>query len=216
MTRMAKIKICGLRREKDIEAVNAALPDYIGFVFAKSKRQIDEKRARVLKASLNPSIKAVGVFVNEDIRNITRLCTSKVIDIIQLHGDENEDYIKRLKDCVPNKIIKAIRVKGPEDMEIGIRFTCDYLLFDTYHAKKYGGTGKSFDWSNIPNTKKPYFLAGGINFDNIKQAIQHNPYCIDVSSGVESSGYKDPIKIMDMVAMVRENYVSTPEQIVRK
>lgn len=202
---MPKIKICGLTRKPDIEAVNIALPDYVGFVFAKSKRQINEKKAKTLKAYLNPSIKVVGVFVNEDIRNVIKLCQSNVIDIIQLHGDENEDYIKELRDCVSNKIIKAIRIKDPEDIERGMEFPCDYLLFDTYHARKYGGTGKSFDWSIIPNTKTPYFLAGGINLDNIRQAIEYNPYCIDVSSGVETKGYKDAEKIMKIVAMVKEN-----------
>ncbi len=202
--KMPKIKICGLMRRQDIEAVNMALPDYIGFVFAKSKRQIDEAKAKALRVSLNPSIKVVGVFVNEDIRRIIKFCKSNIIDIIQLHGDENEGYIKSLRNCVSNKIIKAIRVKDPEDIEKGMEFSCDYLLFDTYHTGKYGGTGQSFDWSIIPNIKKPYFLAGGINSDNIRRAIQHNPYCIDVSSGVETNGYKDPEKIVKIVAMAKK------------
>jgi phosphoribosylanthranilate isomerase len=105
---MAKIKICGLMREQDIDAVNTALPDYIRFVFARSKRQIDEKKAKALKACLNPFIKAVGVFVNEEIKNVIKLCNSHVIDMIQLHGDENEDYIKRLKNCVSNKFSQEI------------------------------------------------------------------------------------------------------------
>ena len=202
---MAKIKICGLMREQDIDAVNTALPDYIGFVFARSKRQIDEKKAKALKACLNPFIKAVGVFVNEEIKNVIKLCNSHVIDMIQLHGDENEDYIKRLKNCVSNKIIKAIRVKDLEDIKKAMEFSCDYLLFDAYHEGKYGGTGKTFDWSMIPDINKPYFLAGGINSDNIVQAIeQHSPYCIDVSSGVETNGYKDPEKIMDIVARAKQ------------
>ena len=205
VVRMPKIKICGIVGNQDIGAVNIALPDYIGFVFAKSKRQIDEKKAKTLRANLNPAIKVVGIFVNEDISNIEKLCTSNIIDIIQLHGDEDEDYIKRLRDCVSNKIIKAIRVKNQEDIEKQMEFPCDYLLFDTFHARKYGGTGKAFDWSIIPNIKKPYFLAGGINLDNIRQAIQHNPYCIDVSSGVETNGYKDADKIMNIVAMVKES-----------
>ncbi|NLY43385.1 MAG: phosphoribosylanthranilate isomerase [Clostridiaceae bacterium] len=202
---MAKIKICGLMREQDIDAVNKALPDYIGFVFARSKRQIDEKKAKELKAGLNPLIKAVGVFVNEEIKNIINLCNSNVIDIIQLHGDENEDYIRRLKNSVSNKIIKAVRVKDLEDIKKAMEITCDYLLFDAYHEGKYGGLGKTFDWSVIPDMGKPYFLAGGINSSNIMRAIQQlNPFCIDVSSGVETNGYKDPEKIMDIVAKVRQ------------
>ena len=202
---MAKIKICGLMREQDIEAVNTAFPDYIGFVFAKSKRQIDENQAKILKACLKPSIKTVGVFVNEEIKNIIKLCNSNVIDIIQLHGDEDEDDIKILKDNLSNKIIKAIRVKDSEDIKRAMEFSCDYLLFDAYHERKYGGIGKTFDWSMIPHINKPYFLAGGIHSDNIRQAIKHhNPYCIDVSSGVETNGYKDPKKIMDIVALARQ------------
>ncbi|NMA64764.1 MAG: phosphoribosylanthranilate isomerase [Clostridiaceae bacterium] len=202
---MAKIKICGLTRIMDIEAVNKTLPDYIGFVFARSKRQINENKAKVLKAYLNPSIKTVGVFVNEEIENIIKLCKSGVIDIIQLHGDEDEDYVNELKKHISNNIIKAIRVKSKQDIRDALEFPCDYLLLDTYHEKKYGGIGKTFDWSYITDLNKPYFLAGGINSTNVIRAIRHHkPYCIDVSSGVEVNGYKDPAKIMEMVAMVRQ------------
>lgn len=202
---VTKIKICGLTREQDIDAVNAALPDYIGFVFAKSKRQIDGKKAKILKGRLNSFIKAVGVFVNEEIENVIKFCNSQVIDVIQLHGDENEEYIKRLKNYVSNKIIKAVRVKEPDDIKKAMELSCDYLLFDAYHEKEYGGTGKTFDWSVIPYINKPFFLAGGINSCNIVHAIEHhNPYCIDISSGVETDGYKDPKKIMEVVAKVRD------------
>lgn len=201
---MAKVKICGLKRQQDIDAVNIALPDFVGFVFAKSKRQIDADKAKALKNSLNPSIKAVGVFVNEDIKNIVKLCSSEIIDMIQLHGDENEDYIKSLKNYFPNKIIKAIRVKNKEDIEKATEFSCDYLLFDSYHEEKYGGIGKTFDWSLISGINKPYFLAGGIDISNIAHAIgQYNPYCIDISSGAETDGYKDPEKIMKIVETAR-------------
>jgi len=201
---MTKIKICGLMREQDIDAVNTALPDYIGFVFARSRRRIDEQKAKALKARLNPAIKAVGVFVNEEMKKIIELCNAHVIDLVQLHGDEDEDYIKRLKNRVSNQIIKAVRVKAPEDVKKAMGFSCDYLLLDAYHEKEYGGTGKAFDWSVIPDINKPFFLAGGIHPGNVMQAIGScNPYCIDVSSGVETDGYKDPEKIMEMVARVR-------------
>ncbi|HHW00519.1 MAG TPA: phosphoribosylanthranilate isomerase [Clostridiaceae bacterium] len=201
---MTKIKICGLTKEQDIDTVNVAFPDYIGFVFAKSKRQIDQKKAKALKDRLNPSIKAVGVFVNEEIEKIIELCNRQVIDMIQLHGDESEDYIKRLKNYVSNKIIKAVRVKDLNDIKRALEFPSDYLLLDAYHEKEYGGTGKTFDWSVIPHINKPFFLAGGINSGNIVNAIErHKPYCIDISSGVETDGYKDPKKIMDIVAQVR-------------
>lgn len=202
---MARIKICGIMREQDIDAINISLPDYIGFVFAVSRRQIDSKRAKALKDLLNPSIETVGVFVNEEINNVIKLCDSHVIDMIQLHGDENEDYIRNLKKCVPNKIIKAIRVKDSEDIKNAVEFSCDYLLFDTFNEGRYGGIGMSFDWSVVSGINRPYFLAGGINSGNILQAItQCSPFCIDVSSGTETAGYKDPEKIMDIVARVKQ------------
>lgn len=202
---MAKVKICGLTRRQDIDAVNAALPHYIGFVFAKSRRQVDERQAKALKAGLNPSIKAVGVFVNEEIEKIVRLCNARVIDLIQLHGDENEDYIKKLKNSVPNKIIKAVRVKNREDIEKAMEFSSDYLLFDAYHESIYGSLGRTFDWTLVSGVNRPFFLAGGINSGNIARAImQCSPYGIDVSSGVETNGYKDPEKIMDIVAKAKQ------------
>jgi len=203
--KVAKIKICGLTREQDIDTVNTVLPDYIGFVFARSKRQIDENRAKELKNCLNPLIKAVGVFVNEEIEKIIKLCSLQMIDMVQLHGDENEDYIRLLKKYVTNKVIKAVRVKEPGDIKKAMNYPCDYLLLDAYHEKDYGGTGKTFDWSMIPAINKPFFLAGGINPGNVVHAIMHhNPYCIDVSSGVETNGYKDPGKIMEIVAITRQ------------
>jgi len=201
---MARIKICGLMRDEDIHAVNGALPDYIGFVFAKSRRQVDGERAKAMKALLNPSIKAVGVFVNEEMDRIIQLCESGAIDLIQLHGDENGDYIKALKYRVPNRIIKAVRVRSPEDIKRAMEFSCDYLLLDTWHEQHYGGTGNIFDWSLVPKTIKPFFLAGGINSANIAQAIEKlSPYAVDVSSGVETDGYKDPAKIMEIVSKTR-------------
>ena len=201
---MSKIKICGLSRQQDIETVNDILPDYIGFVFAKSRRQVSSDTAKALKDKLNPSIKAVGVFVNEEIEHIVSLCKSHTIDIIQLHGDEDADYIKELKRYVPNKIIKAVRVITSEDIIRANEFHSDYLLLDAYHEEQYGGSGKTFDWSMISNISKPYFLAGGIDTNNILQAqIQCNPFCLDVSSGVETDGYKDANKIIDIVTKIR-------------
>ncbi|MDI9513744.1 MAG: phosphoribosylanthranilate isomerase [Clostridiaceae bacterium] len=201
---MARIKICGLMRDEDIYAVNRVLPDYIGFVFAKSRRQVDGERAKAMKALLNPSIKAVGVFVNEEMDRIIQLCESGAIDLVQLHGDENGDYIKALKSRVPNRIIKAVRVRSPEDVKRAVEFSCDYLLLDTWHEQHYGGTGNVFDWSLVPKTIKPFFLAGGINSANIAQAIEKlSPYAVDVSSGVETDGYKDPAKILEIVSRAR-------------
>jgi phosphoribosylanthranilate isomerase len=201
---MTKIKICGLSRSVDITEVNEVLPDYIGFVFAKSRRQVCEVTAKELKAKLNSGIQAVGVFVNEDPELIIRLCSLGIIDIIQLHGDEEYDYIGKLKARVSNPIIKAVRVRRSEDIRRANEYDCDYLLLDAYNAAQYGGSGEAFDWSLITKVNKPFFLAGGIDKNNVLQAItQTFPYAIDVSSGVETSGFKDKDKINDIVTIVR-------------
>ncbi|ROR31848.1 phosphoribosylanthranilate isomerase [Mobilisporobacter senegalensis] len=201
---MAKIKICGLTRTKDIMAVNEASPDYIGFVFAKSKRQVNYDTAKELKSYLDPKIKSVGVFVNEDIDNIATLCNEKIIDLVQLHGDETKEYIERLKMKISCQIIKAVRVKESQDIFKIHQMPCDYILLDAYHEDQYGGNGISFDWSLISIRNKPFFLAGGIHYGNIQKAIKEtNPYCIDISSGVETDGLKDPEKIKEIVDLVR-------------
>jgi len=202
--RLTRVKICGLCRPADIDIVNVAKPDYIGFVFAKSRRQVDKRTAAGLKMMLNPDIKAVGVFVNEVLDAIISLCRENVIDMVQLHGDETEEYICRLKAAVDKPIIKAVRVKDSSDASRPEYKSCDYLLFDSFREDTYGGSGISFDWSLIEGCDKPFFLAGGINQDNIVEAIKRvAPYCIDVSSGVETNGYKDFNKVVNMVNTVR-------------
>lgn len=201
---MSFIKICGLRRQEDIEAVNEGLPDFIGFVFAKSKRQITPKQAYELRRYLDPSIKAVGVFVNESPEKVQAICVSGTIDIVQLHGDEDEVYINKLRDKTKCPIIKAIRVKSREDL-LGIEnLTCDYMLLDAWDKNQYGGSGKSFDWTQIGKLPKPFFLAGGLNADNLVTAAKMlNPYCLDLSSGVETDGYKDKNKVINAINIVR-------------
>lgn len=204
---MAKIKICGLRRQKDIEIVNKYKPDYIGFVFAKSKRQINDFEASELKSGLSPEIKVVGIFVNDDINHIAGLVKNNVIDIVQLHGDEDEEYIKRLKSKISAPVIKAVRVRIYEDIKEKSEYPVEYLLLDSYSKDAYGGTGESFDISLIENMEKPYFLAGGVNEDNISDIIKKvNPYCIDLSSGVETDGFKDETKIKNVIDIVRNNF----------
>ena len=201
---MTKIKICGLSRLVDINFVNEALPDYIGFVFAKSKRQVDELQAEKLKDRLRPEIQAVGVFVNEDPDKVIGLCKKKIIDIVQLHGDEDEEYLYKLREKLNNPIIKAVRVKEYKDIMKAMKLDCDYLLLDAYKEGKYGGSGDAFDWSLIGDIKKPYFLAGGINTENVVRAIEQiRPYGIDISSGVETDGLKDSSKIKDIILKVR-------------
>lgn len=201
---MVKVKICGLSRPEDIDMVNLARPDYIGFVFADSRRKVDTATAAKLKRQLKPAIKAVGVFVNDKPEKIIRLCREEVIDLIQLHGDETEDYIRLLKAAVANPVIKAVRISKEADKRQNEYISCDYILFDTYKNNQYGGSGEAFDWSLMPEVNKPFFLAGGINQDNIAEAIKGTaPYCIDVSSGVETDGYKDFNKIENIIKAVR-------------
>lgn len=201
---MVKIKICGLSRPDDIDIVNEALPDYIGFVFAKSTRQVSEDTAKELKARLNPGIQSAGVFVNEDILRIARLCRMNITDIVQLHGDEDEAYIRSLKEHINNPVIKAVRVRNRDDIAKACELSCDYLLLDSYKEGRYGGCGDTFDWSVISNVTKPFFLAGGLHSENVKQAVtQVRPYAVDVSSRVETDGIKDRNKIMDFIKKVR-------------
>lgn len=205
-----RIKICGLSRFRDILAVNEAMPDYIGFVFAKSSRQITPDRARQLKRELNPQIQSVGVFVNASIHEILTLTGDgegtggeRIIDMIQLHGDEDEAYVRRLKSLTGVPVIKAVRVQSREQIEQAGRFPCDYLLLDTYAADTYGGAGAAFDWTLIPALSKPYFLAGGLHRGNLLQAAARGPFCLDVSSGAETEGRKDPLKIKELVHLLR-------------
>jgi phosphoribosylanthranilate isomerase len=201
---MSKIKICGLTRQEDIMTVNEYLPDYIGFIFAESRRQVTEEQAKLLKQLLSPWVKAVGVFVNDDIRRIAGLCSKGIIDLVQLHGDEDEGYIRCLRTMTDKVIIKAIRVKTSADVIQAFDSEADYLLFDTYHKQQYGGSGIAFDWSLIKKSVRKFFLAGGINEDNILEAVgNYQPYAVDVSSGVETDGKKDPQKIRNIIAKVR-------------
>ena len=212
---MTKVKICGLTRSEDIECANRVKPDFIGMVFyAKSKRAVTAQQAAQLKAQLAPSIKAVGVFVNAEISFIAKLAQASIIDIIQLHGDEDADYITSLRQELANKnvsvpIIKAIRVRSEESLLNLEQYQVDFFLFDTYKPGHYGGTGERFNLElegvTIP---KPYFIAGGLDASNIAEVIAANPkaFAVDVSGGVEdaATGLKSPQKIEDFVSQVRQ------------
>lgn len=197
---MIKIKICGLFRDCDIDFVNEAMPDYIGFVFAKSRRQVSAEWAEAMRPKLRSEIMPVGVFVNEPLANVARLLKDNIIEMAQLHGDENEQYIHELKLLTNKPILKAVRVLSREDIEAAQDTAADFLLLDN----GAGGTGESFDWSLVGQMKKPFFLAGGLKAGNIEQAIAAtNPYAVDLSSGVETDGRKDRDKILEIVRRVR-------------
>ncbi len=202
---MNKVKICGLSRIQDISAVNECMPDYVGFVFAESKRQISIAKASEFRRVLNKNISVVGVFVNENINKIVEICGSNIIDVIQLHGDETNEYINDLKTHVHVPIIKSIRIKNAVSLEQIAEISSDFVLFDSYSNSCYGGSGNNFDWSLIPNAiDKPFFLAGGISLDNVQSAMSLGAYCIDVSTGVETNGVKDPSKIQEIINLIRE------------
>lgn len=198
---MTKIKLCGLSRPCDIEDANELKPDYIGFVFApKSKRYVTPEKAMELKSLLAPEIQTVGVFVNEKPENIAKLLQDGIIDIAQLHGAEDEDYITRLRQLTDKPIIKACRIETTYDIENAEQSTADYILLDSG-----AGTGMVFDWQLIQNIKRPYFLAGGLSPDNAADAINTlHTYAVDVSSGIETNGLKDKTKMAAFVAAVRK------------
>lgn len=200
---MTKIKLCGLSRTCDVEAANELRPEYIGFVFApKSRRYITPEKAAELKRLLAPGIKAVGVFVKENPETVTELLNSGVIDIAQLHGDEDEDYIRQLRALTDKPIIKAFRIDTASDIADAERSNADYVLLDSGS----GGTGTVFDWKLIQNIKRPYFLAGGLGLDNVENAVELlHPYAVDVSSGIETNGLKDKCKMAEFVAVVRKD-----------
>lgn len=198
---MVKVKICGLSRECDIQFVNEVKPDYIGFVFAESRRQVTVEQAEKLKKKLSQDIQVVGVFVNKPLEQILEIVEAGIIDLVQLHGQETTEYIQELKAKSTAPVIQAVRVNTKGDIINAQDSEADYLLLDNGN----GGTGERFDWSLIENLKKPFFLAGGLNCENVRDAIlSANPFAVDTSSGVESKGYKDKDKIEEFVRRARD------------
>lgn len=197
-----KIKFCGLSRNCDIETANALSPDYVGFVFAKnSRRCVSFARAKELKALLAPGILTVGVFVNEDPRTVAAFLEAGVIDAAQLHGDEDTDYIRGLKSLTKAPLIKAFGLRSIHDLPAVERCPADLVLLDS----PGGGTGRLFDWQLLENIQRPYFLAGGLSAENVGEAIARlRPFGVDVSSGIETGGYKDREKMTAFAAAVRE------------
>ena len=200
MSTLTKVKICGLSRGCDIEYVNRLTPDYIGYVFwQRSRRYVTREQAGALTRRLDEAITPVGVFVDEEPELVSRLANEGTIKVIQLHGHEDEAYLKELKSMTDAPIIKAFRIRSAADIERANAFPSDYVLLDNGY-----GTGQTFDWSFVSRIDRPFFLAGGVNADNVRDAIDKLlPYAVDISSGVETDGHKDFDKMQHFINKVR-------------
>ena len=215
-----KVKMCGISKVETIPAVVEAKPDYMGLVFAPSKRQVTVDQAKILVEELhrgyaqkygsdtehdkNDTIKTVGVFVNETVDNLVTIANEANLDAVQLHGDEDETFIQSLKERTNVEVWKAIQIRSAADAEVWIDSSADMLLFDAYHKDERGGTGEVFDWSSLDAFERPFMLAGGIDSTNVARAIRTvRPYGIDISSGIETNGLKDDEKMKAFTNIVR-------------
>lgn len=224
-----KVKMCGISKVETIPAIVDAKPDYMGLVFAPSKRQVTVEQAKTLVEELykqnvvgnnseaeqtesvtsldtasSETIKTVGVFVNETVENLLKIAEEVKLDVIQLHGDEDESFIQILKEQSNVEIWKAVQVRSAADAEKWIDSSADMLLFDAYHKDERGGTGEVFDWSSLDEFERPFMLAGGIDSTNVARAIRTvRPYGIDISSGIETEGVKDDEKMKAFTNIVR-------------
>ena len=198
---MTKIKLCGLSRDCDIETANKLKPDFIGFVFAaKSKRRVTHLQAAELKSKLDPEIKAVGVFLDDDLDMVASMMNLGIVDVVQLHGTEDEEYLAKLRTITDKPIIKAFVIRSEDDVKRAEESSADYVLLDGGK-----GEGKAFDWSLLKEIKRPFFLAGGLNTENVAAAVKSlRPFAVDVSTGVETDGVKDTEKMTAFVAEVRK------------
>lgn len=211
---MTKVKICGLKTLADVDIVNRYLPEYVGFVFAKTRRFVPDEQALMMRKRLDRRIQSVGVFVDEPIEHVVRLCDMGVINIVQLHGDEKDIYIQQIKEKTDTSVIKAVRVQSAKQVAECMSTEANFILFDTYKKGMPGGTGERFSLDILKEgfaklhernrNIKPYFLAGGLDSSNVVQAIcQTDCYAVDVSTGVETDGAKDEIKIKRFLDCVR-------------
>ena len=215
-----KVKMCGISKVETIPAIVDAKPDYMGLVFAPSKRQVTVDQAKILVEELhrgyakkygsdtehdkNGTIKTVGVFVNETVENLVTIANEANLDAVQLHGDEDEAFIQSLKERTNVEVWKAVQIRSAADAEAWIDSSADMLLFDAYHKDERGGTGEVFDWSCLDEFERPFMLAGGIDSTNVARAIRTvRPYGIDISSGIETEGVKDNEKIKAFTNIVR-------------
>ena len=199
---MVKIKICGMMREQDCECLNRVLPDCAGFIFAeKSRRYITPETAARFRGILDRKIRTFGVFLNEDISKVCEIASKGIIDVVQLHGSESDDYIREVKDRTGLTVVKAFLIHGAGDIGPAMQSAADILLLDNGC-----GTGESFDWDYLEDVDRLYYLAGGLTPENVGTAVsRYSPYGVDVSSGVETDGQKDPDKIARFVQTARSS-----------
>ena len=201
-----RIKMCGLRRPDEIIYANECLPDYIGFVFAESRRKVSGGEAKKLGEQLDPLVKKVGVFVNEPLRSLISISEEAGLDIIQLHGDEDDEYIREVRHKTGKEIWKAVRVRTAKDIQAAQELPTDKLLLDSFSEESYGGTGKGMDFAVLDQAeiRKPYFIAGGLTVDNLPVILRNTePYGIDISSGIETGGVKDREKMRKVIQLCK-------------
>ncbi len=198
---MTRIKMCGLRRPEDISAANEIRPEYIGFVFFRgSRRFISEETALSLRERLSSDIRTVGVFVDEKTETVSRLLREGIIDMAQLHGHEDSAYISRLREMTDRPVIQAFRIRSAADTEQAQMSSAEHILLDAG-----AGDGKTFDWKLLSRISRPFFLAGGLNPENVSAAVRGlHPWAVDVSSGIETDGWKDIAKMRAFAGAVRK------------
>lgn len=202
-----KIKMCGLQRKEDIDYVNKLKPDYVGFIFAQSKRQVSPHRAKQLIEKLDKKIRKVGVFVNESKENVRRIAKDCKLDILQFHGYENPEFIMDFKKITFEKEVwKSFSIKDKNSLKYMNDYKVDGYLLDTFVEGQRGGSGVAFNWDLVSHLSKEKFiiLAGGLNIENIDKAIKKvKPQVLDISSGLEVNGYKDFNKMKAIMEKVR-------------
>ncbi|MBR6239477.1 MAG: phosphoribosylanthranilate isomerase [Clostridia bacterium] len=198
---MTLIKLCGMMTEDDIAEANRLRPDMIGFIFVpNSRRYVPSEKAYKLRRKLDRRIKAAGVFVNEEPEKISRAVKDGIIDLIQLHGDEDDAYIRALREETDTKIIKAFRIRNRNDVMDTLRSSADMILFDSG-----AGEGRLLDWDLLKDIERPFILAGGLDQENVKRAVMTlRPFGVDVSSGIETDGKKDPVKMKAFIDAVND------------
>lgn len=204
---MSLVKFCGLFREEDIKYANILKPDYVGFVFADSRRKISVEQGRHFKSMLDKNIKTAGVFLNNSVDEITNICSMNIIDVVQLHGNISEEFICTIKSKTNLEVICAANITKVEDILSLEKSKADYVLLDSEKA----GSGRQFDYELLNNAlkngfKREYFMAGGININNIHEVLKYKPYCIDISSGIEKDGVKNYYLMEEIIKRIKGVY----------